>query len=92
MNGFRLSTRTGLTARDYLAIQGSSVASEHAFSSGRLTGTYLCNRLKTDTFEALQIIKSAYRNGVLSASDEAASHVTAYWDFCGLIDREDDVL
>ena len=29
--------------RDYLTIQGSSVASKHAFSSGWLTGTYLRN-------------------------------------------------
>ena len=77
--------------QDYLAIQESSVASEHAFSSGWLTGTYLCNQLKTDTFKALQIIKSAYHNGVLSASDEAASHVAADWDFGELIDRENDV-
>ena len=72
-------------------IQGSSVASERAFSSGWLTGTYLRNRLKTNTFEALQIVKSAYRNGVLSASDEAASHMAADWDFGGLIDGEDNV-
>lgn len=78
-----------LIARDYLAIQGSSVASERAFSSGRLTGTYLRNRLKTDTFEALQILKSAFRNGILNASDEAAAHVAAEWDFGGLIDTED---
>jgi len=32
-------------ARDYLAIQGSSVPSERAFSSGALTGTSLRNRL-----------------------------------------------
>ncbi|KAF8268947.1 hypothetical protein EI94DRAFT_1551710, partial [Lactarius quietus] len=57
---------------DYLPIQGSSVALECAFSSGRLTGTYLRNRLKTTTFEVLQIVKSVFRNGVLNACDEAA--------------------
>jgi hypothetical protein len=67
------------------------VASERAFSSGWLTGTYLRNRLKTDTFEALQIVKSAFRNGVLNASDEAAAHVAAEWDLGGLIEREDSV-
>ncbi|KAH8976513.1 hypothetical protein EDB86DRAFT_2814219, partial [Lactarius hatsudake] len=45
---------------DYLTIQGLSVASECAFSSSQLTGTYLCNCLKTDTFEALQIVRSAF--------------------------------
>jgi len=73
----------------YLAIQGSSIASEHAFSSGWLTGTYLCNQLKTDTFEALQIVKSAFCNGILNASDKAAAHVAVEWDFGGLIDAED---
>ena len=43
-----------------------------------------------NTFEALQIVKSAYRNGILSASDEAAGHVVAEWDFGGLVDREDN--
>lgn len=75
--------------RDYLAIQGSSVASERAFSSGRLTGTYLRNRLKTNTFEALQIVKSAFRNGILNVSDEAAAHVATEWDFGGLVDAEE---
>jgi hypothetical protein len=65
------------------------VASERAFSSSRLTGTYLCNQLKTDTFEALQIVKSAYRNGILDADDEAAGHVAAEWNFGGLVETED---
>jgi hypothetical protein len=65
------------------------VASERAFSSGRLTGTYLRNQLKTDTFEALQIVKSAYRNGILDADDEAAGHVAAEWNFGGLVEMED---
>jgi hypothetical protein len=76
-------------ARDYLAVQGSLVASERTFSSGRLTGTYLRNRLKTDTFEALQIVKSAFRNRIINAGDEAAAHVAAEWDFGGLIDIEE---
>ncbi|KAF8256625.1 hypothetical protein EI94DRAFT_1544040, partial [Lactarius quietus] len=65
---------------DYLAIQGSSVALECTFSSGRLTGTYLHNHLKTDTFEALQILKSACRNGVINTSDDVAGHVAEEWD------------
>lgn len=57
-------------ARDYLAIQGSSVASERAFSGGGLTATARRNRLKSLIFEALQILKSAYKNGHLSATRE----------------------
>jgi hypothetical protein len=46
-------------------------------------------QLTKDTFEALQIVKSAFCNGILNASDEAAPHVAAEWDFGGLVDRED---
>ena len=60
-------------ARDYLPIQGSSTPSERAFSSASLTDsdTKQRNRLAPDTFEALQNLKSAYRNGHLSAAAEA---------------------
>ena len=34
-----------------------------------------------DTFEALQIVKSAYRNGIINASDEAAAYVPEELDF-----------
>ena len=65
-------------ARDYLAIQGSSVPSERAFSSGGLTGTSLRNRLNPTAFEALQILKSAYRNGHVSATQDAEGHIQLY--------------
>ena len=55
-------------AQDYLAIQGSAVPSEHAFSSGALTATACRNRLSRDIFEALQILKSDYRNGHIAAA------------------------
>ncbi|KIK36412.1 hypothetical protein CY34DRAFT_50618, partial [Suillus luteus UH-Slu-Lm8-n1] len=48
-------------AKDYLAIQGSAVASERAFSSGGITGTAHRGSLQPTTFEALQLLKSAYR-------------------------------
>ncbi|KIK32072.1 hypothetical protein CY34DRAFT_55025, partial [Suillus luteus UH-Slu-Lm8-n1] len=48
-------------AKDYLAIQGSAVASERAFSSGGITGTARRNCLLPTTFEALQLLKSGYR-------------------------------
>ncbi len=61
-------------ARDYLAIQGSAVASERAFSSGGRTGTALRNQLAGKTFEALQILKSGYKDGVISAAQEAGEY------------------
>jgi len=59
-----------------LAIQGLSTPSEHAFSSGGLTGTNLYNQLSPDVFEALQILKSAYRDGLIGAAEEAEVHMT----------------
>jgi hypothetical protein len=58
-------------AKDYLAIQGSSVPSEHVFSAAGLDKTLLCNCMKANLFEALQILKSAYKDGLLSAMEEA---------------------
>ncbi|KIJ31433.1 hypothetical protein M422DRAFT_95019, partial [Sphaerobolus stellatus SS14] len=52
-------------AQDYLPIQGSSVASEHAFSSAGITGTDCQSRLLPTTFEALQILKSGCRNSFI---------------------------
>lgn len=58
-------------AKDYLAIQGSAVASERAFSSGGITGTARRNSLLPEVFEALQLLKSAYRQGHISAHSHA---------------------
>jgi hypothetical protein len=68
-------------ARDYLAIQGSATPSERAFSSGGLTGTKQRNRLKMEVFEALRILKSAYRNGHIAAVEQAGQHVDALIPF-----------
>ncbi len=62
-------------ARDYLAIQGSATPSERAFSSGGITDTARRNRLTVKVFGALQILKSAYRNGHIAAVDQAGQHV-----------------
>jgi hypothetical protein len=64
-------------AQDYLAIQGSVTPLERAFSSGGVTGTLHRGALSTDTFEALQILKSAYQNGHVAAADEASKHKDA---------------
>ncbi|KAG1814512.1 hypothetical protein DFJ58DRAFT_850590 [Suillus subalutaceus] len=53
---------------DYLAIQGSAVASEHTFSSGSITGTAHCGCLQPATFEALQLLKTAYHQGHISCN------------------------
>jgi hypothetical protein len=62
-------------ARDYLAIQGSATPSEHAFSSGGITGSARRSRLSTEIFEALQVLKSAYRNGHVAAAHQAGQHI-----------------
>ena len=64
-------------ARDYLAIQGSSTAAERSFSSGSLTDTKRRNKLSPGTFEVLQLLKSAYRNGYASATVMASKHMEA---------------
>ena len=58
-------------ARDYLPIQGSAVKCERAFSSSGQTITDRRNSLHPQTAGALQILKSAYANGYVSANEEA---------------------
>jgi hypothetical protein len=64
-------------ARDYLAIQGSATPSERAFSSSSLTDTKHRNRITPLLFEAIQILKSSYRNGHIKAADQAQAHFEA---------------
>jgi hypothetical protein len=61
-------------ARDYLPIQGLATPSKCAFSNMSLTNTKQCNRLAPEMFEALQILKSAYCNGHMSAPAEAEKY------------------
>ena len=61
-------------ANDYLAIQCSSVASEQAFSSGGYTDNKSHNQLSTEVFEALQILKSCYRDSLIKVEEEASAH------------------
>jgi hypothetical protein len=58
-------------AQDYLAIQGSATPYERAFA---LTDTKHRNHLSLPVFEALQILKSACRNGHIMAGDQAEEH------------------
>ncbi len=61
-------------AWDYLPIQGSATPSKRMFSNVSLTDSKQRNRLAPDTFEALQILKSTYRNGHMSAPVEAENY------------------
>lgn len=62
-------------AHEYLEIQGLPLLPSTFFFSGSLTGTRLHNRLSIEVFEALQLLKSAYRNGHISASDSAGKRM-----------------
>ena len=64
-------------AQDYLAIQGSATPSERAFSSGSLTGTKYRNHLNGVVFESLQLLKSVYCHGHISAASDAKQHIDA---------------
>ena len=75
-------------ARDYLAVQGSVTPSERAFSSAALTDTKRRNRLSPDLFESLQILKSAYRNGHMSASDAAQKRYTDLMQDPGVLEMD----
>lgn len=70
-------------ARDYLAIQGSAVASERVFSGAGLTVTNRRNRLSARMISALQRLKNAYRDGRLSAVQEAWMHLDESFDEFG---------
>ena len=78
-------------ARDYLAIQGSATPSERAFSSGALTDSKLRNRLSPPVFEALQILKSAYRNGHIKASEQAEAHFQTLMDVVDELNETDEI-
>jgi hypothetical protein len=76
-------------ARDYLAIQGSSVPSERAFSSGGLTDTSRHNHLTPAAFEALQILKSSYKNHHISAAHDAEGRLQAYLASVAMLEEGD---
>ena len=77
---------------DYLAIQGSAMPSEHAFSNASLTDSKHRNWLAPDTFEALQILKSVYHNGHMSAPAEAENYYNSIMSVLGGEDQSVDGL
>ena len=52
-------------AKDYLAIQGSSIPSERSFSSSGLTITKLRNALNPDIVKQLMCLKSWFKSELL---------------------------
>ncbi|KAF5353004.1 hypothetical protein D9757_014962 [Collybiopsis confluens] len=73
-------------SQSLLNVVGSATPSERAFSGGALTGTKLRNSLRPEMFQALQILKGAYRNGHISATQQAAQHIV---DFMAALDEYD---
>ncbi|KIJ28843.1 hypothetical protein M422DRAFT_189223, partial [Sphaerobolus stellatus SS14] len=63
----------------YFWIQASAVASERTFSSAGITSTDRRSCLLPETFEALQILKSGYKNGFISAAMDVERSVK-FWE------------
>ncbi|KAF5331491.1 hypothetical protein D9758_017616 [Tetrapyrgos nigripes] len=70
-----------MIARDYLAIPASSSKSERHFSSAGLTDDPRRGRMGNGLFTALQCLKGAYKDGRLSAREEAWMLEKASFDF-----------
>ena len=79
-------------AQDYLTIQGLVTPSEHMFSNASLTDSKHRNWLAPDTFKALQILKSVYRNGHMSAPAEAENYYDSIMSVLGGEDQSVDGL
>jgi hypothetical protein len=75
---------------DYLLIQDLSMPSERTFLNASLTDSKHRNWLAPDTFKALQILKSTYRNGHLSASAEAEKYYDSIMSVLGGEDQTVD--
>ncbi|KAH9481119.1 hypothetical protein JR316_0005639 [Psilocybe cubensis] len=67
-------------ARDYLAIQGSSVAAERSFSAGGLTDVLNRNQMDPELFGYLQILKGCYKSQLMTAANEAKAHEPMDWE------------
>jgi len=53
-----------------------------------LTGTLLHNQLNSSTFEALQILKSAYKNKHISTAQESKEHMESYLEVLAMLENE----
>ena len=59
-----------LVAKEFLAVQATSVACEHFFSEGRRLINYIRSRLTAKSVEVLITLKSWYSNEDLRAEDD----------------------
>ena len=64
---------------------------QHAFSSGGLTGVRLHGRLSPEIFEALQILKSGYRNGHIGAAEQAEQHYKKIMEVVSVLEDKDEL-
>jgi len=60
-------------AQDFLAIPGSSTASENHFSSAQHIGTDFQNCFSLKMFKAMQVPKGGYKDGMTSAHLEVSA-------------------
>lgn len=70
-------------ARDYLAIQGTSVASERTFSSSGLTDSNRRRQLTSENFAAIQMAKASLKRKQAREKrerEEADKKQKAKWD------------
>ena len=61
-------------SQDYLANQGSSVASKISFSSSGITDTLHQNHMDAFLFGRVQILKHAYKSHLIDAHADADAH------------------
>ena len=61
-------------ARDYFAIQGSSIASERRFSSAGLTDTTHRTHLTSSHFTTIQVLKNHFQLAWCKSVQKAAAH------------------
>ena len=73
-------------AHDYLAIMGSSISSEHAFSAAGITITKCQNHLHGDIVEVLQFLKCLIRMDLIFR--EVVSQSALEWEMENV--EEDD--
>jgi len=78
-------------ALDVLPSQASSVPCERVFSGSKLTSTDRRARLKAEVFEQLQVLKAAWRDGIVDHAKlnaDQTEHVLDEFEDMFLVDEE----